>query len=144
MKTTPSVKMKPEAFELKNIDRITIDFIIAVMTKNINALENMFDEKYLYLEGKNKWATLQWFKDQFENEIPEEFFEMSVTEHVSMDIYCGNRSLMFHKGYFPVVQNNPDIPKTLTLDFEDGRIKDIRICYNYLSIEKAEERSKNN
>lgn len=144
MRTTPKIRLKPSPEELKTIDIITIDFIVAIMTKDITAMEKLLHEEYKYVENFNKWATLKWFKEQFEKEIPEELINMEIKEHVCIGCQCGNRSLMFHHGYFPVTEDFGNPPKTLTLSFENGKLNDISICYSYLSAEKVKERSELN
>ena len=144
MRPDPKINIKPTQEELNIIDKITIDFIIAIMTKDIKALENLLHEEYKYVENYNKWKALKWFIEQFKKKIPEELIDMEVKEHVCIGCQCGNRSLMFHHGYFPVIEEFGNPPKTLTLAFENGKLKDISICYSYLSVEQIKERSKLN
>jgi hypothetical protein len=139
MKNNPVIRMKPAAEEQKVNDQLTFDFILAVMTKDLTALDKILKGNGSFLNGKSRWETLNWFRNQFEQPIPDDFFECEVMEYVCNSYYFGSRSLMFFKGYFPVVKNKNRVPKTLTLAFEGEKIADIKICYNFLSIEKIKE-----
>lgn len=144
MKPNPVINIKSTQEEISLIDKVTMDFIIAIMTKDIKAMEKLLHDEFKYINNFNKWETLTWFTDQFNQEIPEQFLDMKVKEYVCSGYQCGNRSLMFHHGYFPIIDEFGNPPKTLTLAFESGKLKDISICYNYLSVEQIIERSKLN
>jgi hypothetical protein len=114
-------------------------FITAIINKDLDLLNTVFHEKFTYFDTKSKMETLEYFKKQFAEEIPSEL----ETEEVGM-FYCttcqpGNPALMFHHGYWPILEDEENLTKSLMLSFKDGLISDITFCYGFCNTEKLQE-----
>lgn len=129
----------PTEQEMETSKQQTFLFMTAIVNRDLDLLETLLHEKFTYFDTKTKWQTLEYFKNQFENPIP---FEVE-TEEVGM-FFCkscqpGNPALMFHHGYWPVLEDEENLPKSLMLSFKEGLISDLTLCYGYCNAKKLQE-----
>ena len=129
----------PSEKDIEKSKKQTFLFMTAIVKRDLEVLETLLHENFTYFDTKTKWQTLKYFKEQFNKEIP---YELE-TEEVGM-FFCngcqpGNSALMFHHGYFPIVENDGNVPKSLTLAFKGGLISDLTLCYGFCNAEKLHE-----
>jgi hypothetical protein len=126
-----------EEIELTNLQ---VDlFRKAILNEDLSLLETLVHEKFTYFDTKSKWQTLEYFKEQFEKEIPYELKSDDVSIYFCRGCQPGNHALKFHCGYFPVLTDAENMPKALMLSFKNGLISDLTLCYGYCNAEKLQE-----
>jgi hypothetical protein len=116
-----------------------IQFVKGIVNKDLEVLESVLQENFTYFDTKSKCETLEYFKRQFAMEIQSEL----ETEDVEMN-YCtcckhGNPTVMFHHGYWPFLENEENLPKSLMLSFKNGLISDLTLCYGFCNAERLQE-----
>lgn len=114
-------------------------FAKAILNEDLSMLETLLHEKFTYFDTKSKWQTLEYFKEQFKKEIPLELKTDEVGMFFCNGCQAGNSALMFHYGFFPVLENEENMPKALALAFTDGLISDLTLCYGYCNAERLQE-----
>lgn len=129
----------PSSEDLKRSKDLTFLFITAILTKDIVLLESLLCKKFTYFDDKTMEQTLAYFKSQFSQAIPEDYYSKEV-----VTMYCkvckpGTPVLVFHKGFWPVLEDEPNIPKSLLLTFKDGFISDIDLCFGFCSAHVLQE-----
>lgn len=136
MKTQPYLDLKASAKDRQEYKQLTMDFILAIFGKDLNLLADLLDDEAIYLDGLNKWQTLNWFRDMFNETIPEEMMSNNIQERISLDAPLPGKCLLFFNGYLPVNKANPSQPKGFTLRFANGRICGIWISYKMIDPEQ--------
>lgn len=126
-----------EEIELTNL-QLSL-FKKAILNEDLSLLETLLHEKFTYFDTKSKWQTLEYFKEQFAKFIPCEFKTNEVSMYFCSGCQPGNPALKFHNGYFPILENEVNLPKALMLSFKDGLISDLTLCYGYCNAEQLEE-----
>lgn len=144
MKTQPYIDLNDSLDDQKQYDNLTMHFIMAIYSKDVNMLKNLLYPSGTFLNGLNMWQTLKWFSEQFNTTIPQEYLTAEIQERISMDTNLPGRSLVFFKGYFPFNKNNPARPKAICLRFTNDKISGINLCYNTISEEDASKLVKMN
>jgi hypothetical protein len=130
---------QPSVEEIKLMNLQVRLFIKAILCKDLPLLETLLHEKFTYFDTKSKWQTLEYFKEQFEKEIPCELKSDDVSIYFCKGCQPGNHALKFHCGYFPVLTDEVNMPKALMLSFKDGLVSDLTLCYGYCNAEKLQE-----
>ncbi len=116
-----------------------IQFVTGIVNKDLEILESVLHEKFTYFDTKSKWETLEYFKRQFAMEIPYELEAEEVGMYYCTGCQPGNPALMFHQGYWPILENEENLPKSLMLSFKDGLISDLTLCYGFCNAERLQE-----
>ena len=130
-------RLSNEEIEITNSQ--IIQFIKGILNRDLEILDSVFHEKFTYFDAKSKWETLEYFKQQFEIEIPYQFKTGDVEFYYCKGCRPGNIALMFHCGYFPVLEHGENLPKSLMLSFKDGLISDLTLCYGFCNAERLQE-----
>lgn len=119
---------KPTPEEVDKVWQQTFDFALAIINKDLALLETLLHEEFTYFDTKSKWDTLRYFKEQFEKPIPAELINEGAAINFCRSCQPGNPALVFHSGYFPILEDIENIPKAITLAFNDGMISDLTLC----------------
>lgn len=127
---------QPTSSEMENVWQQTFQFADAVVNKNLTLLETLLNKEFTFFDNKNKWETLEYFKVQFTKEIPAELFSDDVGIRFCRGCQPGNPALVFHSGYFPVMEQEVNLPKAIALAFKDGKISDLTLCFRFCKSEK--------
>ena len=115
-------------------------FKTAILSKDLLLLSTILNEKYTYIEGRNKAETIAYFADQF-SKFPN---HNSKPEDIVATFYCygcqqGNIALRFLYGCWPIIETKEYVDKSIVLAFKNGLISDLTICYGYCSAERIQE-----
>ena len=129
----------PSEKDIEKSKQQTFLFMTAIVKRDLEVLETLLHENFTYFDTKTKWQTLEYFKEQFNKEIPYELETKEVGMFFCNGCQPGNSALMFHHGYFPIVENDGNVPKSLTLAFKGGLISDLTLCYGFCNAEKLHE-----
>lgn len=116
-----------------------IQFVTGIVNKDLEILESVLHENFTYFDTKSKWETLEYFNRQFAMEIPSELETEDVVLYYCTSCQPGNPALMFHHGYWPILENEENLPKSLMLSFKDGFISDLTLCYGFCNAERLQE-----
>lgn len=119
-------------------------FKTALLQKNIQLLETVLHEQFIYFDDKNKWATLAWFEKQCEIIVPEHVYEEDAGLSFCMGCAPGVPSLVFHKGWWPHGEDILNQRKSIRINFTDGLISDLTLCYVFCNPGKEHEFIKEN
>jgi hypothetical protein len=122
---------QPSSEEMENVWQQTFQFANAVINKDSTLLATLLSEEFTYFNNKNKWETLEYFKLQFTKDIPVELFSDDVGIRFCRGCQPGNPALVFHKGYFPILEEDMNSPKAVALAFKDGKISDLSLCFRF-------------
>lgn len=128
----PQISIKKLSNEEKElINKLTKKFGNTLLYKDLDALDELLDDRFKYLSNLSKTETLQYFKEQFELSIPHIYYCPWVEYKFCRRCAPGNPTLVFHNGYWPFVTDDPENNrKGLMLCFEDAQISDISYCYS--------------
>lgn len=135
---------QPTPEELDKVWQQTFDFATAIVNKDLSMLETLLHEEFTYFDTKSKWDTLKYFKEQFEKPITVELICDGAAINFCRSCQPGNPALVFHSGYFPVLEEEENMPKAITLAFKDGRISDLTLCYGFCNADKLQELAEQN
>lgn len=102
-----------------------IQFARGVVNKNLEILESVHHENFTYFDAKSKWESLEDFKRQFAMKSPSELETEDVGMYYCTGCQLGNPALMFHHGYWPILENEENLPKSLMLPYKDRLILDL-------------------
>jgi hypothetical protein len=116
-----------------------IQFVTAIMNKDLKILESVLHENFTYFDTKSKCETLEYFKRQFATEVPSDLLKEDVGMYFCTRCQPGNPALMFHNGYWPILENEQNLPKSLMLSFKDGLISGLTFCYGFCNAERLQE-----
>jgi len=130
---------QPTPEELDKVWRQTFEFATAIINKDLALLETVLHDEFTYFDAKSKWDTLKYFKEQFEKQIPTELICECAVINFCRSCQPGNPALVFHYGYFPVLEDEENMPKAITLAFTDGKISDLTLCYGFCNSDKLHE-----
>ena len=106
-------------------------FIMAILKMDLDKLESLLHENFTYFDTKSKWETLEYFRRQFEMVTPYEFKTKDVEIFYCTGCQPGNPALMFQNGYWPILEEGINQPKSIMLSFSDGLISDLTLCFEY-------------
>jgi hypothetical protein len=135
---------QPTSEEKENVWQQTFQFADAVVNKNLTLLETLLNEEFTYFDNKNKWETLEYFKIQFTKDIPGELFSDDVGIRFCRGCQPGNPALVFHNGYFPILEEEVNMPKAIALAFKNGKISDLTLCFRFCKSEKLKKMAEQN
>ena len=102
----------------------------AILAKDLVLLEPLLYNQFKYFDVMDKLKTLEYFKEQFNKEIPEMFIKEDADEIMCMDCSPGSPVLYFHTGFWPIIEG-ANIPKGIMLRFTDGLISDLTLCFKF-------------
>ena len=125
--------------EIESSNKQTYLLWTALLNRDLNLLKTILQEKFTYFDNKTKWQTLEYFKKQFAIQIPYELESEKVAVFYCKGCQPGNPALIFHNGYWPVLENSENFPKAIMLTFKNGLISDLTICYRFCKAEKLHE-----
>ena len=137
MKKKPQIIKKPNFTILQQQNQVEIDFVIALMNKDVKLLSTLICEQGTFFGGRNKWNVLYFFKAQFENWKTNQDSFVQYEVYVNMKSKCGHNTIMIDNGNFPTIGNCVR-PKTLTLGISKNKINYIDICYDFISFIEAD------
>jgi hypothetical protein len=129
----------PTADELRRTIEQTFLFVTAILNKDIILLDSLLNEKFIYFDSKSKRQTLQYFKKQFSMMIPKELYSREVETLYCKGCRPGNPVLLFHHGYWPVLENEDNVPKSLLLSITTGMISDLTLCFGFCNANMLHE-----
>jgi hypothetical protein len=135
---------QPTPEELDKVWQQTFDFATAIINKDLPLLEKLLHEEHTYFDTKSKWNTLKYFKEQFEKPIPDELIQEGAGIMICRSCQPGNPAVVFHNGYFPILADEENMPKAITLSFKDGKISDLTLCYGFSNADKLQELAEQN
>ena len=135
---------QPTPEELDKVWQQTFEFATATINKDLSLLEILLHEEHTYFNTKNKWDTLMYFKEQFEKPIPADLISEGACIQFCRGCQPGNPALVFHNGFFPILEEEENIPKAITLDFKDGKISDLTLCHWFCNADKLQELAEQN
>lgn len=114
-------------------------FVTAIVNKDLDTLKTVLHEKFTYFDTKSKWETLEYFKRQFAVEIPSDMETGDVGMYYCTGCHPGSPTLMFHHCYWPILEDEENLPKSLMLSFKDGLISDLTMCYRFCNADQLYE-----
>ena len=128
--------------EMNNNTRLNNLLINAILKHDLDELENIFLEDFTYCNGKNKWETLQYFKDYF-TKAEEQSIEIEIEEYTSLDYYPG---CMAYKFIFRYLDSDDDMPSRLVLVpvFGNNKLIDLAISKKHAPMFVLERLMNNN
>jgi len=124
---------------LKQASEQTFLFITAILNQDIILLDSLLSEKFTYFDNKSKKQTLRYFKKQFSMPIPEEFYSKKVKTLFCKGCRPGDPALLFHYGYWPILENEEFKPKSIILSFNEGMISDLTFCFSFCNADGLQE-----
>ena len=116
-----------------------IQFIIGIFNKDLEVLEVLeflLHDNLNNFESKSKWGILEYFNRQFAMGIPSKKETNDVEIFRCIGCQPGNPALNLHQGYWPILENEENLPKSLMLSFKDGLISDLTLYYGYCNAER--------
>ena len=120
-----------------------MDFIMAILNRDIHQLTVMFCEKSTFQGKYNKWQMLNRFKTYFRDWAPSASPEKVVQFFVAMGNNCGHKAILIDNGNF-LREKLGSKPKAIIIDSSENRITDIRFTSNYTEIESYKKLTINN
>lgn len=136
---TLKLLQQPTPEEREVIRKQIIMFSKAIVNKDLTTLEPLLHEEFLYFDTKSKWETLDYFKKQFENEMQFKTMSDDVGLFFCMRCQPGNPALMFNDGYFPSLEDGLNSRKAIAIEFKNGKISDLTLCFGFCNANKLHE-----
>lgn len=143
MSNTPYIIKAPKASEVRMQEIVEMDFIMAILNRDIHQLNVMFCVKSTFQGKYNKWQILNRFKTYFGDWAPSASPEKVVQFYVAMGNSCGHRAILIDDGNFLSTKPGSK-PKAIIIDSSEDRITDIRFTSNYTDIESYKKLTINN
>ncbi|HNT79652.1 MAG TPA: hypothetical protein PKH65_03140 [Bacteroidia bacterium] len=130
-------ELDPDDFEKDYLQ--VIRFGAAILSKNLIAMERLLHHEHSYFDNLTKFETLDYFKRQFKMYVPAKKMSSSFELNYCRTCEAGNPALLFHNGYWPVLENEFNLDKAIMLSFTNNKISDLSYCYGYCSPCRFEE-----
>lgn len=150
MKTLLANKQTEE--QKKANDNVRYLFIMAMMNLDEKAIFSLLNKNSLFLGNKNNWQFTNWLSKQFDS-FKSFGFHSRFSEGISLEQYPGSETLnfffspmeksenFFDEEYNPFADlNNEKIIKlSFVLNFDNGKIKDIRLVFRSVNNEQIKK-----
>lgn len=150
MKTLLANKQTEE--QKKANDNVRHLFIMSMMNLDEKAIFSLLNKNSLFLGNKNNWQFTYWLSKQFDS-FKSFGFHSRFSEGISLGQYPGAETLnfffcpmeksenIFDEEYNPFADlNNKKITKfSFVLNFDNGKIRDIRLVYRSIDNEQIKK-----
>ena len=143
MSHKPYIIKAPKASEVRMKEIVEMDFIMAILTKDIHQLNVMLCDKSIFQGKYTKWQVLNRFKTYFGNWAPSASPEKLVQFYVATGINCGQKAILIDDGNFLNTKLGLK-PKVIIIKSSEGRITDISFTSSYMDMESYKKLTTNN
>lgn len=127
---TKKINIAINQFEIERNRDLTNRFAAAMCEMELADIENLLHEDYTY-HDLNKIEFLKWLDHKFTENFKNEVFFMPAKIRYCMSCKPGNPVLLFNQGFFPKEVDGYSGPKGFMLEFREGKISGITICFSW-------------
>ena len=138
----PFIINRPSELEYHLYLQKEFEFVLAVINKDIMALNHLLSDDGCFFGKYNKWQTLKFFKNQFDKWEPEQT-TLNIPDYNAVDRNFGKKAIMIDQGKFPISRKTKQ-PKTFILTVKNEQIIKIQLCWKFISSKQILELCKNN
>ena len=143
MSKKPYIIKAPKRLDLRLLEIVEMDFIISIVSQDLQKLNIMLSDTSTFMGKYNKWQVLNIFQKLFEKWTPNTTPDRIVEFYAGTGRECGQKAIMIDDGNFPGTKVAGK-SKVIILESFEGKITDIRFTSEYTDIETFENLSKNN
>lgn len=119
-------------------------FKIGVLNHNLDILRGVFHDRYLYFGNMTKSEVMKMFEVFFEQSLPSEVLSHEAKVMFNVKSLNVRVALMFHNGYWPIIDPNENEAKAFVFEFSNGILSGIEFSNDVCTEERLEELSKLN
>jgi hypothetical protein len=119
-------------------------FKIGVLSLNLDILNGIFHDRYLYFGGKTRYEAKKMFEVFFDQALPSEVLSQEAKVMFNIKSCSIQVALMFHNGYWPILDPAENGAKAFVFQFTNGILSGIEFSNDVCSEERLEELCKLN
>jgi hypothetical protein len=119
-------------------------FKIGVLSLNLDILNGLFHDRYLYFGGKTRYEAKKMFEVFFDQALPSEVLSHEAKVMFNVKSCNIQVALMFHHGYWPILNPTENEAKAFVFEFTNGILSGIEFSNEVCSEERLEELCKLN
>lgn len=114
-------------------------FKIGVLNLNLDILRGLFHDRYLYFGNMTKSEVMKMFEAFFEQSLPSEVLSHEAKVMFSVKSSDIRVALMFHNGYWPIIEPTKNEAKAFVFEFSNGILSGIEFSNDVCTEERLEE-----
>lgn len=119
-------------------------FKIGVLNLNLDILDSLFHDSYLYFGNKTRLETKKMFEAFFDQALPREVLSHEVQVMFNIKSCNIRVALMFHNGFWPILDPAENEVKAFVFEFTNGILSGIEFSNDICTEERLEELCKLN